>query len=389
MKKLARIIGLLLINIVVIVVLLEILLRLTAPVLPGAAGIAARWVTSGKPYAEEWTPAWQQNREHYWALRPGLDNVLQYGSPSVSFHLSTDELWENGGIGFRTTVPIDYEVHSVVVGDSFGMCFTERADCWVDQLAANTALNIVNLSQPVTGTTSHLRILQDFGQPLHPPLVLWQFFGNDFNDDYGLAVFRGDIESLEPEAAQSTEPRGWSALYAVLETLITGRFSGVPDSESAFVKPYRATFGANNEHVMLFGGAYELQAFDMSREQNQIGYELSQKAFEQAQLLVAEWDGELVVAIIPTREEVYANVTAPMMGETEIARLQSARDAMHALCTDLNLQCFDVYDVFQQHAANGEALYYEDDMHLNPYGNLILAEALAVWLSEQRLVEQN
>ena len=389
MKKIARIIAIVLINIIVIAVLLEILLRLTAPVLPGAAGIAARWVTSGKPYAEEWTPAWQQNREHYWALRPGLDNVLQYGSPSVSFHLSTAELWENGGIGFRTTVPIDYEVHSVVVGDSFGMCFTERADCWVDQLASNTGLNIVNLSQPVTGTTSHLRILQDFGQYLQPPLVIWQFFGNDFNDDYGLAVFRGDRKSLEPEATQSTEPHGWSALYAVLETLMTGRFSGVPDSESAFVKPYRATYGANNENVMLFGGAYESQALDMSREQNQIGYDLSRTAFEQAQSLVAEWDGELVLVIIPTREEVYTDVTAPMMGEAEIARLQSARDAMHTLCADLSLQCFDLYDVFQEHAANGEALYYEDDMHLNPYGNTILAQTLADWLGEQEIIERN
>lgn len=387
MRKLVRITGIILLNIIVIALLLEILLRLTAPILPGSAGIAARWVTTGKPFAEEWTPAWQQNRDHYWALRPNLDNVLQYGSPSVSFHLSTAELWD-GGIGFRATVPIDYEVHSVVVGDSFGMCFTERPDCWVEQLADNLSLNIVNLSQPVTGTSSHFRILRDFGQPLQPPLVVWQFFGNDFNDDYGLAVFREDIESLEDESeiAQSTEAQGWSALYAVLETLITGRFSGVPDSESAFVKPYRATYGNDNEHTLQFGGAYELQALDMSREQNQIGYALSQESFAEAQNLVSAWDGELVIVIIPTREEVYAEVTMPIMGETEIARLQSARDAMHTICAELELHCFDLYDIFQEYAQNGEALYYADDMHLNPYGNAILAQALADWLHDNEIV---
>jgi hypothetical protein len=36
--------------------------------------------------------------------------------------------------------------------------------------------------------------------------------------------------------------------------------------------------------------------------------------------------------------------------------------------------------VFQERARNGEALYYVDDMHLNPYGNLVLAEALTTWL---------
>ena len=387
MRKLTKIVGIICLNILIIAVLLEILLRLTAPILPGTAGAAARWITTGKPFAEEWTPAWQQNRDHYWALRPGLDNVLQYGSPTVSFQLSTSaELWDGGGIGFRTTAPIDYEVHGVVVGDSFGMCFTERSDCWVDQFAGSIGRNIVNLSQPVTGTTSHFRILRDFGQPLQPPLVIWQFFGNDFNDDYGLAVFRDEIQPLEAEAEQSTTPRGWSALYAVLETVMTGRFSGVPESEDAFVKPYRATYGADNANVLQFGGAYELQALDMSREQNQIGYELSRTAFEQAQNLVAEWGGELVVVIIPTREEVYSDVTTPIMGADVIVRLESARTAMQTICTEFSLRCYDLYDVFQERANNGEALYYVDDMHLNPYGNLVLAEALAVWLREDGIL---
>lgn len=389
MQKIAKIAGIILLNLLIVAILLEVLLRLAAPMLPGAVGAAARWVTTGKPFAEEWTPAWQQSREHYWALRPNLDNVLQYGSSTVSFRLSTAELWEGGGIGFRTNATIDYQVHGVVVGDSFGMCFTERVDCWVEQFAGRVGLNIVNLSQPVTGTTSHFRILRDFGQFLEPPLVIWQFFGNDFNDDYGLAVFRDDIEALEPESEQSTRPRIGSVLYAVTETLITGRFSGVPESEDAFVKPYRATYGANNEHTLQFGGAYELQALDMSREQNQIGYEMSQTAFAEAQALVDTWGGELVIVIIPTREEVYSDITAPMMGESELFRLQSARDAMHTLCTAIELRCYDLYEVFQERANNDEALYYVDDMHLNPYGNTVLAEALAVWLQADGLLSHD
>ncbi|MEO1286563.1 MAG: hypothetical protein AAFV93_02255, partial [Chloroflexota bacterium] len=283
MKKLAQLTGIVLINIVIIAILLEILLRVFAPNLPGAVGVAVRWVTTGQPYQEEWTQAWQQNIDHYWSLRPDIDNELQYGSPTVSFQLSTVELWENAGIGFRTD-PVNYFVDVVVVGDSFGMCFTERADCWVDQLAEQTELGIVNLSQPVTGTTSHLRILRDFGVPLletNPnPLIIWQFFGNDFNDDYGLAVFRDEIESIGSDDTGDTDVRQWSALVAVAQTLITGNFVGVPDSEALFVKPYRATYGDNN--VLQFGGEYELTALDMSRELNQIGYAYSQEAFASA-----------------------------------------------------------------------------------------------------------
>jgi lysophospholipase L1-like esterase len=119
----------------------------------------------------------------------------------------------------------------------------------------------------------------------------------------------------------------------------------------------------------------------MSREINQIGYEYSVAAFEEAQSIVDSMNGNLVIVIIPTREEVYREITAPMMGEEAIDRLQSARDAMLSLCVELSLSCFDAYDVFVEYANNNEALYFSDDMHLNPYGNQILAEALAGWLN--------
>lgn len=383
MKKIAKVIGIILINLLIIAILLEILLRIFAPNLPGSVGVAVRWVTTGQPYQEEWTQAWQQNIDHYWSLRPDIDNALQYGSPTVSFNMSTVELWDGAGIGFRTD-PVNYFVDAIVVGDSFGMCFTERADCWVEQFATQTNLGVVNLSQPVTGTTSHLRILRDFGVPLletNPePLIIWQFFGNDFNDDYGLAVFRDEVEAIESDSAGDTEVRQWSALIAVTQTLFTGQFVGVPDSETLFVKPYRVTYGDGN--VLQFGGEYEQNALDMSRELNQIGYAYSVEAFEEAQSIANSMNGNLVIVIIPTREEVYRDITAPIMGDEAIDTLQSARDAMLLLCEELSLNCFDAYDIFVEYANNGEALYFSDDMHLNPYGNQILAEALAIYLED-------
>ncbi|MGJ3240003.1 MAG: alginate O-acetyltransferase AlgX-related protein [Anaerolineae bacterium] len=383
MKKLAQVSGIVLINVVLIALMLEILLRVFAPALPGAVGVAVRWVTSGQPYQEEWTQAWQQNIDHYWALRPDIEDALQYGSPSVSFRLSTVELWEGAGIGFRTD-PVDYFVEAVVVGDSFGMCFTERADCWVDQLAQQSGLGLVNLSQPVTGTTSHLRILRDFGVPLlepNPrPLVIWQFFGNDFNDDYGLAVFRDEIEPHEADTSEDNIVRQPSALIAVLQTLFTGQFVGVPESEALFVKPYRTTYGDGN--VLQFGGEYEQTALDMSREVNQIGLSYSEQAFADAQTIVDDLNGTLLVMLIPTREEVYREITAPIMGAEAVDTLASAREAMLTICDMQGLSCFDAYEVLAEHARNGEALYFNDDMHLNPRGNEVLADALTDWIAE-------
>lgn len=389
MRKFIRIFTLIAINLLVGLVMLEVGFRLAASGLSGQVGVVARWVVAeGEVGAASFNPAWQQSPDHYWALRPNLENELQYGSCNVSFELSTRELWENGGIGFRTD-PVDFFVDAVVVGDSFGLCFTERADCWVDQFAAQSNLGVVNLSQPVTGSTSHYRILRDFGQFYEPPLVIWQFFGNDFADDYGLALFN---EEVEPVTSESPPPlpddslsdwlRQRSATFAVLESLATQRCTGGSDSDPLFYKPYSVRYGENDEHLLRFGGAYELQALDMSQPANQIGYDLSWGAFQQTQDLVATWGGEIVVVMIPTREEVYAHLTQPQLGADKLAQLASAREAMHDLCDELGLRCYDAYDVFIERAQAGEALYFMDDMHLNPHGNAVLATALRAWLAD-------
>jgi lysophospholipase L1-like esterase len=391
MKRAFRIISILLIYAVVSLVLLEVGLRLIGPKLPPALAAQAQRVMIGQAYPQEWQQAWQQNPDHYWILKPGVNNALQYGSPSVSFHLSTIELWENGGVGFRTR-PIDYFVDAVVVGDSFAMCFTEQADCWVEKLPSyfTPPLGVVNLGQPVTGTTSHGRILKTFGEPLKPPLVLWQFFGNDFNDDYGLAVFSKKIEAL-PDATPPEIPRqpviAWledhSVLFAIGEVVLTGQSGAMTAYERLFIKPYRINIGSE---VMRFGAGYEQQAMDMTRRENQIGLEYSRTAFQDAAALVDTWGGQIVVIVIPTREEVYASLTEPMMGTEALNKLRSSHTAMLGLCTELSLTCYDPLPAFQERAAKGEMLYFADDMHLNPHGNAILAESLASWLKEKDLV---
>jgi lysophospholipase L1-like esterase len=390
-QKITRFAGLLLFNVVIVVVFLEVGLRLFTPILPEQLATVARRVSTGQPYAQDWTPAWQTNADHYWILKPGIENELQYGSPTTPFRLTTIELWAGGGVGFRTR-PVDFFVDAVVVGDSFGMCFTEQADCWVEQLATHfqPPLGIVNLSQPVTGTTSHGRILADFGAPLTPPLVIWQFFGNDFNDDYGLAVLRDEVpEITEQPISQADAPliewlRRNSVAYAVIETVFTGQFKGVSDYDKLFIKPHTVKIG---DDILQFGAGYEQQAMDMFREQNQIGLRYSREAFQKAQDLVETWAGQLVVVIIPTREEVYAQLTEPIMGEESLAKLTSARDAMHDLCDELDMLCYDPLEDFTQRAQAGEMLYFADDMHLNPHGNAVLAKLLAAWLKEQKTLD--
>lgn len=399
-RKLGRVLGITLVWVVVIALLLELLLRLAAPVLPPRLEAGVQRVLTGRPYPTGYSNPWEYSREHYTIVKPNLQDVVQYGSPSVSFRLTTYPLW-GSPMGFRIPPEVNYFVDAAFVGDSHTFCFTELADCWVTTLAQAAGMGVVNLGQPVTGSMSHLRILQDYGAPFRPPLVVWQFVGNDFNDDYGLAVLRGELAEIDetptPPPPQPPARPGWllwleqhSALAVTLELLTTGRVGGLTADEMLHDDPYTVVLPGG---VLQFGRYIERQVADMSRARNLAGLTLTRGAFQQAQTLVAapDWTtagpGAFVVLLVPTRELVYRRWTEPLLGADEWQVWHSAHAAMLDVCDDLALTCFDALPGLQAHAeATGDLLYWTDDPHLNPRGNAVLAGLVRAFLAERGLL---
>lgn len=387
-RRIAKWLGIFALWLLAIVALLELGLHVFRPALPPRLQEMVNIAATGSPFAESWDRAWIRNPDHYFILKPGLANAPQYSTPRLKFHVSTIELWPGGGVGFRNR-PVDYFVDAVVVGDSFTFCFTERSDCWVTRLEAGAGLGLVNLGLPVTGSHSHWLVLRDFGKFYRPPLVIWQFFGNDFNDDYGLFVSNEAIEPLEAPSVDAGRRgdlaglRARSALYAVLETILTGRRNYDDPVAQSFEDRYAVTLPSGER--LQFGQTYEPRAMDMTRPANQAGLEISRAALGMAQDLIATWDGRLAVVLVPTREEVYREYTAAAMGE-ELDRIVSARLAMLDLCAEMDLLCYDALADLRERASDGKLLYYEDDLHFNPLGNQVFAELLAGWLAERQLL---
>jgi len=378
----------------VIVTLLELGLRLFVEALPPRLQAATQIVMQGALYPEPWDKAWVRDPDYYYILKPGMVDALQFGSPNVRFRVSTIELWDGAGIGFRNR-PVDYFVDVVVLGDSFAFCFTERSDCWVTHMERDTGLGIVNLGVPGTGSHGHLLVLRNFGAPMSPPLVIWQFFGNDFNDDYGLFRRQGKLVPLEDEVSRDNVESGeaseiqlWlrrrSTLYIALESVMSGSSKYRGPGGVAFDEPFSVTLPFGER--LRYGQPYEVGAMDMSRAVNQAGYEISRAAFNSAQELVSSWGGQLTVLLVPTREEVYESLTAAALGD-DLDAIRSARLAMLDLCADLQLICYDALADLQERAATSELLYYADDLHLNPLGNRVLAELLREWLDEGGILD--
>lgn len=325
-------------------------------------------------------PIWQPDTEYLTITRP-VRNFTQFGTAEVRFTVTTETLWGSRA-AFRTQQAlVDRHVDGVAVGDSFTFCFTDEQDCWVQRLGTITHRNIINLGITSTGSVSHERVLGNFGLPLKPPLVIWQWYGNDANEDYGLAVLRGEttVQSINP--APPVPRLNWwdknSAFYVLLKL-----FVGSEDDFEAslqFLDRERAQRGSID---LAFGRPYLWDAFDLSQAHNQDGWLRSQQALRTAREHVDDYGGTLLIVLMPTKEQVYRDLSEPLLGADRLALLDGPYQAMLDFCAQEGLTCLDLLPVFEEYAAAGEQLYFTTDIHLNPRGNEILAETLAAWLAE-------
>jgi hypothetical protein len=384
---------------VIPLVLLELILRVVGPNMGGQLGAAVRRVMFGTPYAAGYNNPWLPSPEHWMIVKPDLRNVLQCGTPSVCFHLTTNRFGGGAGVGseagFRIPAEITFGVDLLFIGDSHTFCFTEESDCWVTRLNQATGLDGLNFGQPVTGSTSHLRYLEAYGPSLRPPLVVWQFVGNDFNDDYGLAVLRGDVAKIDYEYPDAPLPPdhgvwGWfernSVLVAAVQQIIFRRTGNLTAGELQHSDPYSVVY---RDGILQFGRWIEQQVADMDNPRNQAGLAITRANLTRAQAVVSAWDGQMVVLLVPTRELVYRSLTEPIMGMETWQKWYSAHKAMLDLCAEQNLICIDALPELQRRADLGEHLYWTDDPHLNPHGNAVLAQIVETYLRDNALLPTN
>lgn len=379
--------------------MLELLMRVAFPLFPYTIQAALREVRR-TPFTEERIlpqQIWQEDIHYQFVSRSNVNNEYQFPDPRVGFYVTTKNwLDPNSHVGFR--VPsADWEprwpIDAVIVGDSFSFCYTEYPDCWVQRLDSEHGMSVVNLGQVATGSISHLNILTTFGLPHQPRMVIWQWYGNDFNDDYGMALMNDQISAVEtPEAPQLVPPSPpsssilveWleknSAVYWIIKTVTTPK----PDlyKYQRFVDPYMANDG---EIAFSYGRSYTSRASDLSAEKNQIGLELSMGKILETHELLASQDIKLVILLIPSKEEVYRRWTEPTLGNEQLDLLSQGRLEMIALCEVAKLLCLDSTPALTAAAEQQTAVYLPFDTHLNVAGNQIVTDELWQFLTDNQL----
>jgi hypothetical protein len=380
--------------------LLELFLRIAYPALPYVLQAPLREVHV-TPFTEKkiLPPAVVQPDSDYQNVtRNHVDNELQYLVPTVGIHITTKNIMdENSHVGFR--VPDSsweprWPVDAVFVGDSHTFCFTEYEDCWVRRLDTQYGMSVVNLGQGATGSISHRNILMKFGLLYEPRFVVWQWYGNDMNEDYGMAVtYEGLPPVAEPNDAPAEEPRPpkgpvaeWlsanSAVYVIFDLLRSSEAERY--RYNRFVDPY---YFEDGELAMGYGRDSTMIGFDLSLEKTQIGLELGQEAIRDTKAVLDGKGIPLVMVLLPTKEEVYARWTEPTLGAEKLAMLAEGRQRMAAFCEEEGILCVDVTAELTAKANEGVQLFYPDDNHMNAAGNALLADVVWRFLVDAGLME--
>ncbi len=368
--------------------LLELLVRLAFPTLPYMLQAPLRYVKKAPWSGETLLPpaAWRAEDNFQMVMVPDLVDSLQFPNVNVSFHLTTKNwLDPNSVVGFRVDRP-EWEprwpVDLVVVGDSFAMCFTEYADCWVPLLEQDGGLSAVNLAQGATGSISHHNIARTFGLPYEPKLVLWQWYGNDFNEDYGFVNrHRQKAAMADPEPGPVERWLQANSVVYWLWRTVTASHPNLAGYEVQ-VDPYYVRSG---EVELTFGRPYILQAGDMTLEKNQEGLRHTLKALDETRAFLAERGIPLAVVLMPFKEEVYADLTRPQLGDSVLQGLGQGRREMLAWCAANQVPCLDVTEGLTAAAAAGGQLFFVRDTHLSEAGNAVVADLVLAFLREQQL----
>lgn len=309
------------------------------------------------------------------------------GAPLNAPYHMTNYAWSDARVAFRSPQPDPEQFKIVALGDSFTFCWSDDGECWTDYLSASINTPVVNMGQPGTGSVSHMRLYFRYingptaSRP-HPKLVIWQFFANDFNDDYTLAVLNGTnklppLPGNEPMSPFQRWLRENSAIYSILFRLVHLSYH-----EHLYNAPYVVRQG---EVEISFGHPFFNDLANMDNPRNQEGEPLTYDAVLKVREAVEKTGNHFVVLVIPTKEEVFRALTEPKMGKEAVDLLAEPRLRFLKFCAANNLLCLDTLPALEANA--NRQVYYVDDLHTNALGNRVIADALAAFLRQQGYVQ--
>lgn len=326
-------------------------------------------------------------------FRTGNGDILYWQSEYIAPLENPDEILSVHRLqvdadGFRLPANPSDDYDVVALGDSY----TEGANVarpWTDAFANASSLSIRNLGFRGYGIRHHAWVWQEYGIQENPDVLIIGFFGG--ND-----VFTAGLDIEAPFSTPLEEREADTLAEPVTDHSVT---------EDEVIYPIYLSDGT----PITFLSTYISW---MNAAEDQLTGSVNYQVIEENLALIqqsASQDTCLVFVYFPSKPEVYfpyLNETYPALLEGQKTVLINSDGTLHIvedfdiniervldwrlntgnvfteLAESLGYETLNLHPAFDEHAANGEMLYYTYDTHWNQAGQTLAGETIADFVTE-------
>jgi len=353
----------------------EVALRVSAGFDPVAEG-ASEIMRQLKAQSELGRVVYAPDPELGALLAPSLRDAIE--TLDFTYTLQTDHA------GFTNPEPWPSRVDVAVLGDSLltgpgvGM---ERQFTTLLQLRLD-GRSVLNLGLPGGGTEHEYLAYRRYVAPLQPELVV-AIVGVAWDIDNTLHFERWRTEGADTDFTQyrmtygETHQSRWQLVKNQLARshLVRAGYGTIRSLHNGTPLLEQVTF-ANGDTIFLSIGGQRRLAQGLDRPGAASLREILFRPLEGLRTEVEAYGGRFVVALLPSKEELYGAEVFPAV----LRPVQEVRAELEAR----QLPVLDLYPAFRE-LGQERPPFYRADIHLNQLGNQIVADAIAGWIQEEAI----
>jgi lysophospholipase L1-like esterase len=303
---------------------------------------------------------------HYQGIVSG--NLARLGIPSPARY-AVDVAYDHNG--FRNDVDFTH-ADIVAIGDSFVEgAEVSQQETVVAQIGRTLGVSIANLGQSNYGPQQELVVLQRYGAPLLPKVVVWFMFGgNDLSDAGSYEWRRQHLATLVGPPSVSMRSFSRNALIAFARLTTPKRRVASPTA-----RRQSAVFEDSEEGpIVLY-----LDAPEGPWRPKQ--WETTASALLRAREVTAKMGAEFLVVYIPRKLRVYRGfLRADPDSVAQTWPLNDLPRVVADWCREHGVGFLDSTLALRKAVASGTSVYLADDVHWNAAGHAVVAGAVAEWI---------
>jgi lysophospholipase L1-like esterase len=243
-------------------------------------------------------------------------------------------------------------------------------------------LRVLNLGLPGGGTEHDYLVYRKYVEPLNPRLLIavvcpaWDIDNSLHFERWRAEGSPGDFTKFRWTYGE-THLGSWDLVKRQLgrSHLVLAAHRGVRSFFDADRLLEQVEF-PNGAAIFLSARLQRRLAQGMHRASAPNLRETFFRPLEQLQSAVVKHGGRFLVALLPSKEEVYGAAAFP-------AVLRSVQEVRREL-ESRGLPLLDLYPVFEELGQQAPP-FYRADIHLNELGSQIVAAALAKWVTDEKI----